>query len=679
MNRFAAWSIAVSSCLCAATSSADSPQEPATPARVGPTALAVLVGINEYPADCGFGALAGPENDVARAREVLTSRLDFGADGIVTLIGKDATHEKIVRAIKTHLIDRATAQTHVVLWLSGHGSRVPDLSNHDSAPRDTDESATDTTFVAYDSRSSSLNGAYDITDDELFSLLSAVPSKDVVFIADCCHSSGLLRGGPRPGVREAPIGTSPLDRKLIDPFWPAGVEWREDDPRHELPSNVVFVSACSATYEAGEIEISGKTYGTMTWFLANTLLEADKNDSWSLVVMKTRALVAGTGSRFQLVSAHGAADRAIFGPAGTSVPSSFYRVDWIDSRQSTRLRVDAGRLQGIGEGAELDVFDLSGKRVGGAAVDKVAPTYCNATWSGAEKPPLAALRAYPKTLGDSTIRLRIHLANGVDKTLVAAAPEVRVVDRAEAEYELHAAGKELELRDRNGRWVRRMSASADDVRLALLKEQQFRSLWQGVAVPGRYKIEVTVAPATREDLDRLERKRPAAAVHDARTEPGSTSATIVTTRFAGDHDGGGCVKLSIKNCEAEPLHIAVISASEDREVNVLFGQTSENVIGAGMRHEKIVWVGVGERWTADLPMTDRYIVVATERHADFMPFESRSGSATRGTAVAELPPFLRQALGSGRTRGDADLPRWGIATCNLQIVTPELFAKSRSK
>ena len=204
----------------------------------------IFDGIDKYPEASGFAALKGARNDMERARAVLEQRFGFASAGIVELTDERATHENIVRAIKTHLIDKAGPDTHVVLWFSGHGSRVPDASGNDSSPIEFSEAVSDETFVAWDSRLDGKSGNYDISDDELFSLLAAIPSKSVVMVADCCHSSGLLRGGPRAGVREAPMGTLPVDSKLTKDFWPSGLEWRDDDNWRETVPNLVFVAAC---------------------------------------------------------------------------------------------------------------------------------------------------------------------------------------------------------------------------------------------------------------------------------------------------------------------------------------------------------------------------------------------------------------------------------------------------
>ena len=170
--------------------------------------------------------------------------------------------------------------------------------------------------------------------------------------------------------------------------------------------------------------------------------------------------------------------------------------------------------------------------------------------------------------------------------------------------------------------------------------------------------------------------RPPAVLHDVVSGPGYAAATIVTSRFEGRDRGGAYVKLVVKNCAKERLHVALVAASEDGEVNVLGTKTADNMVAPGAAIEKLVWVGVGETWGAEW-MKDRYLIVATQNYADFRPFTSEAAEVLRGGGDPVLPPFLREAFGGSRTRGDLDAPNWGVAVCELHLTTAAQFAKSQ--
>ncbi len=357
-----------------------------------PTArnAALLVGIDRYaPAADGprCADLGGPRNDVARVQRTLQERFGFAAADIHVLTGAEATHANVVRAFHEHLIRGATAESRVVFWFSGHGSRVPDASGRDRAVRDADPF--DDTLLLYDSRSVASHGGFDFTDDELASLLAAVPAQDVLVVTDCCHSGGVLRGGSEPGTREAGIGTEPLDRKRVESFWPADVPLLDDDAHGELPA-VVHVAACGSEEQAGEIATPAGTFGTLTWFLTNTLQEIDTAASWELVGARVRARVSGHGTRpGQRVAVLGDVGRAIFGGRGRPVAPGYL----VDRYGASGLLLAAGAIQGFAEGAEVRLVDLDGRELGTAVAENVRTSTARLHWQGAG--PCRAKRCAP--------------------------------------------------------------------------------------------------------------------------------------------------------------------------------------------------------------------------------------------------------------------------------------------
>lgn len=642
------------------------------PPSAAPRTLALLVGIAEYAAPPGGeapAALQGPANDVARAKAMLVERFGFDAAGIATLVGPEATHEAIVRTFHRHLIRQAGPQTRVVFWFSGHGSRVPDALRRDGSPREEGQDPFDTTLMAYDSRAVDPAGSYDLTDDQLHSLLAALPSRDVVVVTDCCHSGGVLRGRRGPGVRQGDDGTAPLDRRRIEPFWPKDVPLLDDDVDAEL-RHVVQVAACGAREEAGELQTALGTFGTLTWFLTQTLREVEPQTSWGAVAATVRARVAGRGTRpAQTVLVVGAADRAVLGGIGRPVPKGFQ----VDAFGAKELRVEAGTVHGLGVGAELRLIDLDGREVGLAVVDRIAASSSVAVWQGADALPKAALRAVPKTFGDQSAPLRVALADGADPSLLDGCDYVhRVGDAATADYVLERAGDGLVLRERGGESVRALPAERAGVQLGLLKEHYFRSLWQGVAEPGRPTLRLSLEDATDADVQRF--GAPKARMR-ASTDPttGFPTAVVGAAVLDGrERSSGGLLRLRVDNVGQEDLHVAIVSVAENREVNVVHGRDESNVVRAGDHVSKCVWVGLHPDWPDDRPLVDRYVVVATSRFADFRAFESEAPRRDSGTRGANfMPPFLREAVGGARTRGpELEQPSWGIVFCDLQLVSP---------
>lgn len=655
--------------------------KPAPVSTPAPPTLALLVGIKQY-AHSGQGdgveALDGPENDVARARKLLVDRFGFDPNCIKTLIGPAATHAAIVRTFHEHLIRRAGPDTRVVFWFSGHGSRIPDATQSDGSPRDISDPVFDETLVAYDSRAVDPAGSYDLIDDELYSLLLALRARDVVVVTDCCHSGGVLRSGRSRGVRECDAGTAPLARGRLDSFWPKDVPLLDDEQGNNLTS-VVQLAACGAEQEAGELDTPAGKFGTFTWFLSHALGKVDPRASWGEVAAIVRAGVAGQGNKpSQLVQVVGDAGRSVFGGRARMVPPGYQ----VDRYGTNGLLVAAGRLHGLGENAELRLVDMDGKTVGTASVRRVSASTSNAEWTGVGEPPTFAMRALAKTPGDGHPPLKVVLAAGVDEKLLEGSDvAVAVKDGVAADYVLRAQGAELELCDAKGACVRRLRNDRAELQLHLLREHRYRSLWEGIAEPGRFHVDLAVEAASAEEA--AARNIPVALVRSVKEHgAGFAGAVVGAIELDPNHrPSGGLVKLTVTNSNDEDLNIAIVSVGENREVNVIYGKDVNNVVRARDRVTRFVWLGPGKGWPKGQAMVDRYVVVATPRFADFMPFESDAPvGPTRGDAGQNLPPFLRAALGGARTRGlEMEMPAWGIGFCDLQIVTPEVFEATKGK
>ena len=645
-------------------------QDPVTGPR--PKGLALLVGIGEYPetADGGrLSRLAGPHNDVARARDLLRDRFGFAPDAIRTLVGPAATHEAIVREFHAHLIQKAGPDTKVVFWFAGHGARIPDASGKDDAARPAGASAFDDTLVAYDSRAIDAAGSFDITDDEIDSLVRALPAKDVVLVFDCCHSGGLLRGEAASGVRECQPGTQPLDARRLG-FWPPSVDRLDDDPSR-APTDRVLVAACGAMQQAGEITTELGTFGTLTWFLTQTLARLPADDTWARVGAETAALVACQGSQAcQRVEVLGTVQRTILGGIGRPVPEGYRAEPYTKSD----FWLPAGRLHGVGTEAELDLVDAEGLAVGKAVVTRARSHCSNARFSGPGELPRIAIWARPRTFGKDTTPLRVRLAEGVGAEVLAGIGLAAVAEAPPLhdDYLLRIVDGRFELVAADGQVVRR-TKGLDRVELAVevCKEHRYLNLRHAAGATGSVPIAARVDVPNTEDLAIRNNAKPIANARLARI---GDRAALVGAEFLGEGDeappGGGLVVLAIENRSDRVLHFAILSMVDvTREVHVVFGRPNhDNRLEPGESRRRLVWVGPDQRTGVDA-FTDRMVIVATAERADFMPLEDggvrRSGDPT-------MPWFLRDATG-GPMRGSPREERWGLTTFDLQIVPVARF------
>jgi len=643
-------------------------------APAAPDGLALLVGIGHYSAASGLGSLAGPKNDVARARTALVEGVGIDPANIVTLLNENATHENIVRTFKSHLIDRAGPSTTVVFWFSGHGSRVADPSQLDSSPYGVSETPSDETLVAFDSREIDPSGGYDITDDELYSLLRAVRSKCTLVMADVAHAGGLAPSiGATSAASNARFGASMPPRRLV-PFWPAGARWFEDGEQAALESTV-FIAACSAEEEAGEVEIKGATFGTMSWYLTQVLLEEGNDVTWEAAVMIARARATGVGSRSQLITLIGDGSRRIRPGVGRTMPFGF-RVDQLDHR-SRRLMVSAGQMHGVGADTVFRLFDIDGQPVGSARVAKLLSTSSIAEWLGPGVPQDRALVARLERGGRSEGRpLRIALGKRITPDLLGGLEGAfQFVDRDSGrDYELLFVDDRCALIDRDGECVARMSPSPDDIRAHLWREHAYTVL-SGLTKHGRFAVEVQAEAATKQDTANFGIQ--AAAFR--RVEAGAIVGAPSFTNSSADQ-GGALVRIAVTNRSGESLHVVILSVAENREINILMGRDDNNVLGAGASVVKNVRVGRPPEWARERPLRDRYVAIATVRYADFRFLEA---APVRGFAGDGLPPLLRLGLigtvAETPEQNPSTTAAWGIATCDLHVVTPEAFQRTEPR
>jgi uncharacterized caspase-like protein len=142
-----------------------------------PRKLALLVGINQYPASERFGSLQGCVTDVDLQQELLIHRFGFQPSDILKLTSdespdKQPTRQNILTTFEKHLIEQAKPGDVVVFHFSGHGSRLPEPDPIQSCRKDNFNS----TLVPADDGKNGV--AQDIMGRTLFLLMSALKTEN---------------------------------------------------------------------------------------------------------------------------------------------------------------------------------------------------------------------------------------------------------------------------------------------------------------------------------------------------------------------------------------------------------------------------------------------------------------------------------------------------------------------
>ncbi len=172
-------------------------------AQSTPRKLAMLVGINEYPAP--VPSLQGCLTDVDLQYELLVHRFGFNPKDIAIVSDNAQTNDlkptrtNILRVFKEHLIAQAQPGDVVVFHYSGHGALVKD-PNPLNTPECKQANNCDFngTIVPNDPLPSQEKGSEIIVPDimgrTLFLLMEAIKTENLTVVLDSCHSAASTRG-----------------------------------------------------------------------------------------------------------------------------------------------------------------------------------------------------------------------------------------------------------------------------------------------------------------------------------------------------------------------------------------------------------------------------------------------------------------------------------------------------
>jgi hypothetical protein len=155
--------------------------------------IALLIGIGKYQKEFLEGpggvkiptALKGIDLDLENMRKT-AKILGFKDTEIRVLFNEQATLAAIREALQ-QIARTTTARDRVLIYYSGHGSQTPDL-NHDEAD------GLDEVIVPYDFDRTPKGFVNVLIDDEMATLLAAIPSDNTLLILDSCNSGTADRG-----------------------------------------------------------------------------------------------------------------------------------------------------------------------------------------------------------------------------------------------------------------------------------------------------------------------------------------------------------------------------------------------------------------------------------------------------------------------------------------------------
>lgn len=362
---------------------------------------ALLVGVSRYAVFAGDERrqLAGPAHDVQLMRTVLLRR-GFAPMGVRMLADGVAGAGTPTRAAIFHALDdlagRVAPGDEVVLYFAGHGAQMP--ADPQTAQGRAETDGLHEIFLPADTgrwNPATRRVDHAIADYELVERLDALIGRGAFVFAvfDTCHSATMLRAVAGSATRWRRVEGEALSIP--------GSTRATASPRPSVPglaraaqtqAGFVAFYAAQTTELTPEMPLppgaDGTVHGLFTYTLAEALSAAPAAASYrqlaQFVFARYAALNLSTPT--PLVTGTGL-DTPVFG-AG-SAPALR---QWPLQRTPAGLRVDAGRLDGLEVGSELDILPdalaAASARVGRARV-------ASATASSAQLVPLAAAGSAP--------------------------------------------------------------------------------------------------------------------------------------------------------------------------------------------------------------------------------------------------------------------------------------------
>lgn len=689
----------------------------------GPERLALMIGVGDYPQTeeyQDFPPLVGCENDIELLSQVLVDRFGFVGVGkdIQWLLNEEATHKNVVAAIY-ELIQQADTNTEVLIYFSGHGSRLPDQSQAAAVEID----GKDSTFVVFDARSGEIPTPFDLTDDELFSLVQALCAKTdrVTLITDCCHSGGVVRGNPKQTARLAPEEELAFDPKSVTSFWPQNIPLLDDgDQRRRQDLSYVHLAACASDEVAREIEFEevDRTYGVLTYYLVEELRKLEPGTTFDQLAARLKLRVASEVWD-QSVQLEGARNRLVFG-GGFGEPLPGFAAT-AEMEEGGYIDVKGGGLHLLSEDSEFEIQDLNGTPLGTAKVDEIDALTCTAVWTTTPESASSgtsetrAVRAIARTswqqnalriavedplAGELAKQLQIHFGEGVEFVdqvdSSTAAKLVSYSTSGETGWTLYSLADGAEL------WSAPTVHQKDDMQsfqAATKREQLFGSLMNMSRARGGIDLKSSIAAASEEIVEELQGAWPDqkfVAAQSRANDGGLNNQTQTFSRLI-DQQGRDLldvaeIKVSFADSKrAIGAYISILCLSSDRTVAAIYPTdlARQNFLEPGDELSVPIEVFFNPGADPSAGVRDRYIAIATAEWVDFSALERtqpiheaaqqlekhNQESVKRGGKGSHMPEVLKQAFSGRRLRGPSSLEEgdwtFGLAAFDIQVFPSE--------
>lgn len=235
-------------------------------APVAAKQFGLVVGVNLYQ----FGGqpslpnLGGAKNDaLVIARSLRQNGIDLPNERV--LIDHDATLANF-KTQWNNITKQAKTGDTIIFTFAGHGGQEKEVSKpFDEQGDDNDKSDETLMFHDFDPKHPT-HGR--INDDELFALFEKAAKFNILFVADSCHSGGLVRAmGVDNGLKTRATGTVyQIPDEDIDFDSPL-----MGDEEYTLDNVTMITATNTDRLKVKETRINGNIHGALSWFFAKAI------------------------------------------------------------------------------------------------------------------------------------------------------------------------------------------------------------------------------------------------------------------------------------------------------------------------------------------------------------------------------------------------------------------------
>jgi hypothetical protein len=176
---------------------------------------ALLIGVGDVPNN----ALPAIDLDIDNMKKV-AAVMGFAPGDIKVLFDEEATYANVQKALSTWVREGVQPNDKVLIYFSGHGTRVPDFTPGHAG-------GVDAALVMHDMERARVNGQATLKNvlmgHELGAALAQIPSRKVLVLVDACHSGRATR---TIDLMNRKLGSSGYPKFITYPGMPTGESTR---------------------------------------------------------------------------------------------------------------------------------------------------------------------------------------------------------------------------------------------------------------------------------------------------------------------------------------------------------------------------------------------------------------------------------------------------------------------